>query len=439
MKNEFNDNNFENEPSSFGESRRSNLDSPRDRLQAERERRKRLFDQGYYENSSYEKPVKRRDKSPGFGKFVALALVLSLLGSLLGGFIGYNLAYNKLGKPNQVAQESNETINITPKDDLNTVSSVAMANLDSVVGITTTSIIRNSIYGAYESQAMGSGFIVDKDGYIITNDHVIANLSSIDGYSRGVGYADEITVVFNDGSQLPAKVLWSDSGLDLAVLKVDPDKPLKVSILGDSENLVIGEQVVAIGNPLAIEFHGTVTAGYISGLDRILRGAGGMEMSLIQTDASINSGNSGGPLLNSKGEVIGINTMKISTAEGLGFSIPINVAKPILEEIIKTGTFEKTTLGFIGEELEPIETYLGKDLADHGVYVRELIPGSPIEKAGIEVGDIITSLDGKEIDSMSEIQRTLFEYKFGDQVEIKYIRNGEEKTTNVEFFKYNNQ
>lgn len=421
-----------------------NMYSTRKRLEEERERRRRLYENGYYNKEHQNTYVRdrNRDEKPtrkgGFGKFVALALVLSLLGSMLGGFIGYNLAVNNLP---QVAStnptENQENVTITPRDDMTTVTAVAQANLDSVVGISSTSNLRDYFNRPVASQGMGSGFIVDERGYILTNDHVVANLSSQTGYSADVGYADEIAVVFNDGTQLPAEVLWSDSGLDLAVLKVEPEKPLKVAKLGDSENLVIGEQVIAIGNPLAIEFHGTVTAGYISGLDRVLRGAGGIEMSLIQTDASINPGNSGGPLLNAEGEVIGINTMKISTAEGLGFSIPINVAKPIINEIIETGNFEKATLGFVGGELEPMENYLGRKLADHGVFVREVIPGSPIERAGIVSEDIVTELDGKPVNSMSELQRMLFEYKFGDNVELKYIRNGEEQTTNVEFFRYN--
>ena len=285
---------------------------------------------------------------------------------------------------------------------------------------------------------MGSGFIVNENGYIMTNDHVIASLTSDTGYSSGGGYADQVAVVLNDGSQLPAEILWSDSTLDLAILKVEPEVPLKAVKLGNSDELLIGEQAIAIGNPFALEFHGTVTAGYISGLNRTLRGQGTTMQDLIQTDASINQGNSGGPLLNGKGEVIGINTMKISSGEGLGFAIPVNTAKPIIEQVIKTGTFERVTLGITLMDLERFEELYKVDLApDNGVIILEVVSGSPANKADLQVNDVLTKIGGDEIKNVTDLQNKLTKYNFGDTVELEYVRNRETNKVDVTFESYN--
>lgn len=440
MGDKYNDYHTENEGL---EDRPVSKDSPRDRLnsreslQSDLERRRRVYEnRGTRETYYRPKPEK---KSGGGFKIVVLALIFSLIGSLVGGGLGYKLATDNISQTSSTTQQTQQNqYSITPNDDITTVSAVAANNLDSVVGVTTRTNLRDMFNRPVASEAMGSGFIVHEDGYILTNDHVVANVTSQSGYSSDRGYADEITIVFNDGDQLPAEVLWSDSTLDLAILKVEPNKPLKVAELGDSEDLIIGEQVIAIGNPLAIEFHGTVTAGYISGLDRKLTGAGGVEMSLIQTDASINQGNSGGPLLNAQGQVIGVNTMKISTAEGLGFSIPINVAKPIIEQIVETGEFQKVTLGFKGSEVEAYEAYFNVELEHEGVIVMEIIENSPMSNSQIQPGDIITLVNGEQIEDMGELQRMLYDFKFGETAEITYIHENEEKTESIELFKYDN-
>lgn len=418
------------------QSRYNRENNTRESVERDLERRRRVYEER--RNREGYNRVRPEKKSGGGFKLVLLALIFSLVGSLIGGVLGYNLALGNTPQETTPAQIEQGQYSITPNDDITTVSAVAANNLDSVVGVTTTTNLRDMFNRPVATEAMGSGFIVHEDGYILTNDHVIANVTSQSGYSLDRGYADEITIVFNDGKQLPAEVLWSDSTLDLAILKVEPETPLKVAKLGDSEDLIIGEQVIAIGNPLAIEFHGTVTAGYISGLDRKLTGAGGVEMSLIQTDASINQGNSGGPLLNAQGEVIGINTMKISTAEGLGFSIPINVAKPIINQIIETGEFEKVTLGFRGGQVEAYESYFNIELDYDGIIVMEIIQNSPIANSQIQVGDIITSVDGEEIENMGQLQRKLYTYKFGDVIEVTYVQNEEEISESIELFRYDN-
>lgn len=397
------------------------------------------YDNGYYEDKNrYDSNYKNEKKSKGRGSLVVLALVFSIIGSLIGGAFGAKLAYDRYKIDYTTAGTTPPSYTINTKDEVTTVSAVATANLDSVVGITTTTIMRDIFNRQVGAQAMGSGFIVNENGYIMTNDHVIASLTSDTGYSSGGGYADQVAVVLNDGSQLPAEILWSDSTLDLAILKVEPEVPLKAVKLGNSDELLIGEQAIAIGNPFALEFHGTVTAGYISGLNRTLRGQGTTMQDLIQTDASINQGNSGGPLLNGKGEVIGINTMKISSGEGLGFAIPVNTAKPIIEQVIKTGTFERVTLGITLMDLERFEELYKVDLApDNGVIILEVVSGSPANKADLQVNDVLTKIGGDEIKNVTDLQNKLTKYNFGDTVELEYVRNRETNKVDVTFESYN--
>lgn len=388
-----------------------------------------------YEDLKREQNKKPKKKKSGAFKFVILALVFSLLGSLVGANLGYKRAYEQYG--HMASSQPQPSYTLEPKDDINTVAAVAQTNLESVVGITTKTILKNIFNQDYASEAMGSGFIVDKRGYIVTNNHVIESLkqdnmggfggffgNQMPGQTEEKAYADEIAVLLNNGAQVPAEVVWADKTLDLAVLKIDTDQELKPVSLGDSDKLVIGEPAIAIGNPLSLEFHGTVTAGYISGKDRIITEADGSSMNLIQTDASINPGNSGGPLFNQKGEVIGVNTMKISSAEGLGFSIPINVAKPIINQIIETGEYHKVALGFSGTDVGTYENAFQIDTGvENGVVLLKVMAGSPIEKAGLEKLDIITKVDGQEITNVMDIQKILYKYKFGDTIELEYKRN----------------
>lgn len=397
------------------------------------------YDNGYYEDKNkYSSNYQKEKKPKGRGSMVILALVFSIIGSLIGGAFGAKLAYDRYKIDYTASEAAPPSYTINTKDEVTTVSAVATANLDSVVGITTTTIMRDLFNRQVGAQAMGSGFIVNEDGYIMTNDHVIASLTSSTGYSSEGGYADQVAVVLNDGSQLPAEILWSDSTLDLAILKVEPEVPLKPVKLGDSDALLIGEQAIAIGNPFALEFHGTVTAGYISGLNRTLRGQGTTMQDLIQTDASINQGNSGGPLLNGKGEVIGINTMKISSGEGLGFAIPVNTAKPIIDQVIKTGTFERVTIGITLMDLERFEELYKVDLApDKGVIILEVVSGSPAQKADLQVNDVLTKIDGNEIDNVTDLQNKLTRYHFGDTAELEYVRNRETNKVDITFESYN--
>ena len=244
--------------------------------------------------------------------------------------------------------------------------------------------------------------------------------------------SSQITVDLYDGSEYEGEVLWSDSSLDLAIVKIDA-KNLQAVDLGDSDSVKIGDYALAIGNPLGRDFERSVTQGIISGLDRSITttdssGQNANEMQgLIQTDASINSGNSGGPLINSSGEVIAINTAKASSAEGLGFAIPINTALPIIEEIKTNGTYEQPYLGITGLDVEEVLAKYETDFnAEKGVYVYQIYTDSPAAAAGMKEGDIITAIDGEEVDDMNALKQRLISYKPGDQVTLTVERQKQE-------------
>ncbi|WMJ78028.1 MULTISPECIES: S1C family serine protease [unclassified Sedimentibacter] len=369
---------------------------------------------------SPEEPKKKKRKKNLFFRYVAVALVAALIGGLAGGYGGY-MAASKLSPESSVTSAlTAQDVNINLTDDVYFAVAVAEKAQKTVVGITTDVVKQyDTFFGpqTQKGQSMGSGFIVDSNGYIVTNSHVI-----------GDGEYESITVSLIDGTTEVGEVLWYDTALDLAVVKINRTG-LPTVDLGDSEVLKIGEPVVAIGNPMTLDLERTVTQGIVSGLDRSIQFENGIVIEpLIQTDASINSGNSGGPLFNAEGEVVGINTAKMSTAEGLGFSIPINIAKPIVEQIIKDGKLSAVYIGITGVDVETYETALGIDVsADYGVVVIETMGNSPASEAGIESGDVITAIDGDKIESMSDLKRNLYEYKENDKTEITLIRNGQEQ------------
>lgn len=370
------------------------------------------------EENSHRKARKKR-----IFTYVALALISALIGGIISPFIV--LKYMDIDKREVQADNSNETINIESilerTEGTNDIALVAQSAMDSVVGITTVSIQQFGFF-QQEVDGVGSGVIVDSNGYILTNAHVINS-----------GNAKNIKVLFNNGDKKEAKVLWYDSLLDLAVVKVDATG-LPIAKLGDSDDLIIGETVIAIGNPLGLEFQSTVTSGIISGLNRTITVGNNVIEDLIQTDASINPGNSGGPLLNAKGEVIGINTAKITSAEGLGFAIPINTVKPVIEQIVKTGDYKTVYMGILGIEVELYERQLGVDLAvDEGVVIIKVEDSSPADKAGLMNGDVLIRLDDKEIKSMSQLKKALFNYKQGDKAKLTVLRNGSERTLEIQF------
>lgn len=294
---------------------------------------------------------------------------------------------------------------------------------NSVVGISKLKSKGSTIFledGA-TNLGLGTGFIVSKDGYIVTNQHV-------SGEKNSACY-----VTLEDGRNYKANVVWADGDLDLSVIKINADN-LSYLNLGDSDQIKVAQQVYAIGNPIGYEFQRTVTSGIISGLDRTIK----LEENeknyymedLIQTDATINPGNSGGPLIDESGNVIGVNSIKITSAEGIGFAIPINIIKPIVDKLRNNGQFNTATLGVFAYD-KNVVPYINQELGSNmtlqdGIYVVEVIKNSPADKYGIQKGDILVEIDGKKLDKMSKLRTYIYEKEIGDEVNIKYVRNNKE-------------
>ena len=267
-----------------------------------------------------------------------------------------------------------------------------------------------------EKWGLGSGVIVSKNGYILTNQHLAQNIGK------------KINVTLHDGKTIEGKVVWTESNIDLAIIKVN-EKNLPCIKLGNSEGIYVGDDVIAIGNPLGVEFQGTTTKGIISGLDRTFLFEEGTEKilmeSLIQTDASINPGNSGGPLIDVEGSVIGINTIKLNDAEGIGFAIPINVVKPVIEKFEADDKFEEATLGIYAYD-SCIMPYVSENiLVEEGIYISKIDAYGPCGKNGLKVGDIITHIDDNEINKMIEIREYIYTKNPGDKVILK-LHDGRE-------------
>ncbi|MCD7975366.1 MAG: trypsin-like peptidase domain-containing protein [Phascolarctobacterium sp.] len=288
-----------------------------------------------------------------------------------------------------------------------------------VVGITNRAYVRD-VFNRMQltERGTGSGVIYDKDGFIATNNHVVEG-------------AEEIIVSLTDGRSVKGRVLGADAVTDLAVVKID-ETDLPVVVFGDSDTLQVGEPAIAIGNPLGLEFRGSVTAGVISALNRSIE-LGERKFNLIQTDAAINPGNSGGALVNADGEVVGINSAKIALGgvEGIGFAIPVNTAKPILAELAKSGRVARPYLGAALVDKEIAARYgFEMDLHD-GIFIVKIVPDSPASKAGIKAGDIIVSFKGAKVSKAVELRNLLTECRVGDKVDVVIIRNGAEQTVPV--------
>ena len=266
----------------------------------------------------------------------------------------------------------------------------------------------------FKQRSLGSGFIIDGDGYIVTNNHVIED-------------ADRIKVKLNTGGEYEARIVGRDPNTDLALIQIEADETLPSLKLGDSDQLEVGQWVVAIGSPFGLEH--TVTAGIVSAKGRVI-GSGPYD-DFIQTDASINPGNSGGPLLNMAGEVVGINTAIIASGQGIGFAVPVNMARNILEQLKQHGEVTRGWLGVAIQDLTAeIADYYGID-EKRGVLVTEVFKGDPADEAGIRPKDVIIEVNGTRIDETRELTRIIADIEVGDQAAIKVLRDGREKTFRV--------
>lgn len=266
----------------------------------------------------------------------------------------------------------------------------------------------------FKQQSLGSGFIISSDGYIFTNNHVVER-------------ADKIIVKLSNGQEYEAKIIGRDPKTDIALIKIKPRETLPVAELGDSDKLRVGEWVIAIGNPFGLEH--TVTAGIVSAKGRVI-GAGPYD-DFIQTDASINPGNSGGPLFNMEGKVVGINTAIVANAQGIGFAIPINMAKTILADLKSKG---KVTRGWLGISVQDVTEDMARALNlkdNRGAIVSEVFQGEPADRAGLKAGDIFIEINGKKIKNSHELLLLIASCRVGETISAKVLRDGKELTFHV--------
>lgn len=347
-------------------------------------------------------------------------LAAALLGAIIGGlFVVYLTPQLIKGLPAEESPRYNNA-NVPPVAATadSPVIQIAQKVGPSVVGISN----RVSVSRFFSSQRVetgsGSGVVLSEDGYIVTNYHVVKD-------------ADQLLVTLPNGKQKPAKIIGVDQRTDLAVIKVD-EKRLQPAVFGNSEKIRVGELAVAIGNPLGEELASTVTAGVISALNRTVD-IEEKQFRLIQTDAAVNPGNSGGALVNSRGEVIGINSIKIVdvNVEGLNFAIPSNTVKPIVDSIVKYGKVVRPWIGVIGGDVNQALSDRYNLAVSKGVFVSELPVGGPAQKAGIQPGDVIVSLNKKEIVDFEDLRNIIEKLKIGDKVEVVVMRGEEKKILSV--------
>lgn len=311
---------------------------------------------------------------------------------------------------------------IQTEDETQNVVEMIEKITQSVVGISKLQNRGNSIFlkdGA-ELLGLGTGVIVSENGYIVTNQHV-----SGDKYSN-------CYVTLENGKTYTANVLWADKNIDLSIIKINA-QGLNYIQLGDSDTAKAGQTVYAIGNPIGFEFQRTVTSGIISAVNRTIKleeeTSTYME-ELIQTDATINPGSSGGPLINTLGQMIGINSVKITSAEGIGFAVPINIIKPIINKYIKENSFEEATIGIFAYDKEVIP-YLDSTLEfDTGIYVVDITIGGPTYNTNLKTGDIITKIDNIELNRMSDLREYIYTKEPNEKVILTVLRKN--KTSNIE-------
>jgi serine protease Do len=292
-----------------------------------------------------------------------------------------------------------------------------------VVGLAVTAVELSDM-GSQTVEGLGTGVIVDSRGYILTNNHV-------------AGGATQIDVVLSDGSRQPGALVWSDRAMDLAIVKAEGG-PYPAAQMGTSQGLRVGDTVVAIGTPLTLNFQHTVTSGIVSALRRTLKvptddGLSFME-ELIQTDAPINPGNSGGPLCDMQGRVVGINTLKVTEAEGIGFAIPIEVAKPIVAIVEADGGYTTPYLGLYTIDAE-IARYYGQTGLERGILAIEVDPAGPAADAGIHRGDLITRMDGQTIDTVLAMRQVIYSHRPGESIQVQWERGGETGSAAVKLTK----
>ena len=391
-------------------------------------------------SSSYNKNEKSQKNKTGFGKTVILPFVSGVVGCsvVLGTCFGVpsirskliNNSSSNISTSNSSSTQSNGYVTQTSLSNYSDTA-VYAANkiLPSIVGIKIEYTVNTqSFFGRSSSStatASGSGIIISEDGYILTNNHVVSSSSSESNSYYQITDAGKVTVtLFGDETEYEAKIVGQDEQTDLAVIKIEKTGLTKAEF-ADSDSVKVGEFAMAVGNPVNMD--STVTTGIVSAVNRKITDSDGKTYTCIQTDAAINSGNSGGALVNGEGKVIGINTLKLSGTgiEGIGFAIPINSTTDITSQLIQYSKVKRPFIGISGIDLnaETAKTY---NLVE-GVYVKSVEDFSAAEKAGLKAGDVIIEVEGKSIKTMNELNEVKNSHKIGDELKLKINRDGTEK------------
>ena len=382
----------------------------------------------------------------GFGKSVVLPFFSGIVGCavVIGTCFGVpSIRENILGTSSNNSNFSSS--NSSSTDSSGYVSQTSLSNysdtsvyaankiLPSIVGIKLEHMVNTplSIFSnkqqATTATASGSGIIISDDGYILTNNHIVSTSSSESYYE--VSEATKVTVtLFNDETEYEAKIIGKDEQTDLAVIKIDKTGLAKAEF-ADSDSIKVGEFAMAVGNPLGMQ--SSITCGVISAVNREVTDSDGKKFTLIQTDAAINSGNSGGALVNSEGKVIGINTLKLSGTgiEGMGFAIPINSTTDITSQLIQYSKVKRPYIGITGMDLDEQTAEINNLV--QGIYVKDVEDFSAAEKAGLKIGDVIIEADGKKITTMDELNEIKNSHQIGDEMKVKVNREGQEKELTI--------
>lgn len=366
--------------------------------------------------------MRRRKQKNTLTKILIITILTVSIG-ILSFFLYITYQNIEIDSQDYTVSKTQSTVNAQTvenvEEDSKNVADIIEDTTRKVVGISKLKNAGSSIFSkSQESElGLGTGFIVTENGYIVSNAHVTG-----EKYSK-------CYVTLENGMTYDGKVEWSDTNLDLSIVKIEA-KNLPHVNLGDSSKIRVGETVYAIGNPIGYEFRRTVTSGIISAKNRTIKidekDKSSYMTDLIQTDATINPGNSGGPLIYPNGEVVGINTVKISSAEGIGFAIPINIIKHIIDSFINTGAFEEATIGIYAYDKEVIPYLRGNSITnsnfEKGIYVAQITKNGPADNTELKETDVITTIDNKELNTMNDLREYIYSKKPGEEVTLKIVR-----------------
>ncbi len=365
--------------------------------------------------------ILRRKKKMSNLKKVIISFIIAIIIWIFGFYLYITYQNIEVSPSNYETERILSTLNTQTVEETEQnstkVADIIEQTTRKVVGISKLKNTGNSILSkSTESElGLGTGIIVTDNGYILSNEHVTGSK-----YSK-------CYITLESGNSYDGTVVWSDQNLDLSITKIDA-KNLEYVSFADSSTIRVGESVYAIGNPIGFEFRRTVTSGIISAKNRTIRideqENSSYMTDLIQTDATINPGNSGGPLIYPNGEVIGINTVKISSAEGIGFAVPINIVKPIIESFKNTNNFEEATIGIYAydKEVIPYLNGISNVKFDKGIYVAQITKNGPADNTELKQGDIITSIDGKELNTMNDLRQYIYTKKPNEEIILKIVR-----------------